>query len=150
MSLSRRTFALLLALTPGVGGRFLIRILTRNDLLGRSPEEFLSLSAETYIEEYGLTKRAAESFAADREGHLKSVLSTEQRLSGFGVSLVTSADAHYPALVDEMDPDPPAALFLYGNARLLDSRTFSVLSSRDARPADLDLIERYVFFAAIG
>jgi DNA processing protein len=48
MSLPRRTFALLLAMTPGIGGRSLMRVLARNDLLNRSPEDFLAMSAETY------------------------------------------------------------------------------------------------------
>ncbi|AIE87720.1 DNA-processing protein DprA [Fimbriimonas ginsengisoli] len=142
MTLPRRTFALLLAMTPGMGGRSVTRVLARNELLGRSPEEFLALSPEAYREEYRLSKRAAENLARDRSGLIKSTLETEQRLNGLGVSLVTSADAHYPTLVEEMDPDPPGVLFLYGNARLLESRTFCVLSSRNARPADLEMIER--------
>jgi len=142
MNLSRRTFSFLLAMTPGLGGRSLIRVLTRNDLLSRSPEEFLALSPETYLEEYKLTKRAAEALSGDRTAYLKSIFEMERRLNGLGVSLVTSADAHYPELVDAMDPEPPAALFLYGNARLLDGRTFCVLSSRNSRPADLDQIEQ--------
>jgi len=129
-------------MTPGIGGRTVVRVLTRNDLLSRTPEEFLALSPEAYREEYRLTAKSIAALTGDRLAFLRSILVIEQRLAAFGVSLVTSADAHYPALIEEMDPDPPGALFLYGNMRLLDANTFSVLSSRNARSADLDLIER--------
>lgn len=142
MSLPRRSFALLLALTPGFGGRSVTRVLARNELLGRTPEEFLRLSPEAWREEYRLTKRAVEALSGDTKAHLARVGDMEKRLGGLGVSLVTAADAHYPAMVEEMDPDPPGVLFLYGNARLLEARTFSVLASRGTMPADLELIER--------
>jgi DNA processing protein len=125
-----------------MGGRSVTRVLARNELLGRSPEEFLDLSPEAYREEYRLSKRAVENLAGGSATLTESVREVERRLNGLGVTLVTSADAHYPALVEEMDPDPPGVLFLYGNGRLLESRTFCVLSSRNARPADLDLIEK--------
>ncbi len=109
VSLPQRTFALLLAMTPGIGGRSVVRVLARNTILGRSPEEFLSLSPEVYREEYRLTQRAASALAEDREGRQRTVGETEKRLSGLGVTLVTAADAHYPTLIEEMDPDPPGS-----------------------------------------
>lgn len=131
-------------MTPGVGGRTVTRVLARNELLSRSAEEFLSLDPTVWREEYRFTKRAVESLSADTEAHVGRVLDTEKRLVGLGVCLVTAADAHYPALIEEMDPDPPGVLFIYGNHKLLDARTFAVLASRNTRPADLDLIERLV------
>jgi DNA processing protein len=129
-------------MTPEIGGRTLTRVLARNDLLGRSPDEFLDLSPAAYREEYRLKPKSVEAMTLDRRTYLKSMLSLEERLNGLGVTLVTSSDAHYPALIEEIDPDPPGMLFLYGNLRLLEGRTFCVMSSRNARPADLDLIER--------
>jgi len=140
--LSPRSFSLLLAMTPGIGGRSVTRVLTRNGLLNRTPEEFLGLSAEAYREEYKLTAKAATELAYNGIEQLKRAEETEKRLNGLGVMLVTSSDANYPALVEEMDPDPPGVLFLYGNQRLLEGKTFSVLSSRNARAADLELIEK--------
>lgn len=135
-----RTFALHLAMTPGIGGKSVTRILTRNNLLGRTPEEFLTLSPEALREEYKLSARAATSLG------LRSMRETEElekRLAGLGVTLVTAADAHYPNRIEEMDSDPPGVLFLYGNTKLLTAaRTFCVLSSRNSFPADLDLIEK--------
>jgi DNA processing protein len=140
--MSPRTFSLHLAMTRGMGGRSVTRVLTRNGLLNRSPEEFLRLSSEAYREEYKLTAKAATELAYGGPEQVKQTEALEKRLGGLGVMLVTAADANYPALVEEMDPDPPGVLFLYGNQRLLEGKTFSVLSSRNARPADLEKIEQ--------
>jgi len=142
--MSPRTFSLHLAMTPGIGSRGVTRVLTRNGLLNRSPEEFLSLSSDAYREEYRLTKKAATQLAYGGKEQMQRTFELEKRLGGLGVMLVTSADANYPALVEEMDPDPPGVIFLYGNQRLLEGKTFAVMSSRNARPADLDHIERLV------
>ena len=140
--MSPRTFSLLLAMTPGMGGRSVTRVLTRNGLLDRTPDEFLGLSSEAYREEYRLTAKAATHLAYDGKAQVEKTQALEKRLGGLGVTLVTAADANYPSIVEEMDPDPPGVLFLYGNQRLLEGKTFSVLSSRNAPPADLDLIEK--------
>lgn len=134
-----RTFALHLAMTPGIGGKSVTRILTRNQLLGRSPEEFLRLSPEAYREEYKLTAKAATSIGLRP---LSETQELERRLNGLGVTLVTAADAHYPSRIEQMDTDPPGVLFLYGNTKLLEANTFTVLSSRNSFPADLNQIEK--------
>jgi len=126
-------------MTPGIGGKSVTRILTRNNLLGRSPEEFLALSPEAHREEYRLSAKAATSVGMRS---FKETETLEKRLGGLGVTLVTAADAHYPVRVEQMDPDPPGVLFLYGNTKLLESKTFCVLSSRNSFPADLDLVEK--------
>jgi DNA processing protein len=140
--IDRRTFALLLAMTPGIGGRTVLRVLTRNDLLGRDPREFLALSPEALKEEYRLSAKSIQGLSGDRVELLKNLQTLEARLSGLGVTLVTAADAHYPSLIEEMDPNPPGVLFLYGNLKLLEAQTFGVLGSRNTLPADLELIER--------
>lgn len=139
--MSPRTFALHLAMTPGMGGRSVTRVLTRNELLARSPEEFLALSPEALREEYRLAAKAATHLTGGGPKALGQTEALERRLGGLGVTLVTTADARYPALVEEMDPDPPGVLFLYGNQRLLERPTFAVLASRQALPASLDQIE---------
>lgn len=141
MSLARRTFALHLAMTPGIGGRTVTRVLARNELVGRTPEEFLKLAPEAWKEEYRISSKSGTALK-DAKHSLKSTKELEERLAGLGVTLVTAADAHYPSLVEEFDPDPPGVLFLYGNTRLLETKTFCVLSSRKSRPAELDLIEK--------
>lgn len=142
MKLSDRTFALLLAMTPGLGGKSVTRILTRNRLLDRAPEEFLGLSAEALREEYRLSAKSSEALATQGLRKVDEVKAEEAHLDGLGVRLLTAVDAGYPKLVEEMDPEPPGLLFLYGNMALLQARTFAVLSSRGALPRDLDRIEQ--------
>ncbi|MFY9234758.1 MAG: DNA-processing protein DprA [Fimbriimonadaceae bacterium] len=132
----------MLAMTPGVGGKTVTRVLARNDLLGRTPEEFLRLSPEALKEEYKLGAKPAETIGGLGKRLAESTKELEARLDKLGVTLVTAADVHYPAVVEEMDADPPGVLFLYGNNRLLEARTFCVLSSRNSPPAALDQIEK--------
>ncbi|MCW5941745.1 MAG: DNA-processing protein DprA [Fimbriimonadaceae bacterium] len=144
MSLSRRNLAVLLALTPGVGGKTVVRVLARNDLLSRTPDDFLALSEETLREEYRLNAKAARALAGSTPASVQEIRDTERRMDELGVTLVTAADAHFPSRIEAMDPDPPGILFLYGNRRLLDAATFCVLSSRNTSLAGLDEIERLV------
>jgi len=141
MSVPRRSFALALALQPGIGGRTVSRILARNDLLGVTPEEFLGLSAEALREEYRLPRAVAERLAAKGRAILDESWEMEQTLDRRGVSWVCLADVHYPRPIEAFDPDPPGALFLYGNARLLSVPTFAVMASRGGGPRTLDRIE---------
>lgn len=142
MSTSRRTLSLALALTPGIGGKSITRILTRNDLLGRSQADFMRLGQEALQEEYRLTNRASQLWAAQGKQKLDEAKKVEDRLEPLGVSMVTAADAHYPRRIELMDPDPPGFLFFYGNVRLLEADTKCVLSSRDTSRAGLDAIEK--------
>jgi DNA processing protein len=111
-------------------------------LLDRAPDEFLNLAPEALIEEYGIRSAVAARIVDKATESTEAARELEDRLTRLGVTLVTAADAHYPQLIDEMDPEAPAALFLYGNQKLLTSRTFSVLSSRNTSPAGLDQIEK--------
>jgi len=128
----RRTLTLALALTPGIGGKTVTRTLTRNDLLGRTNDEFLKLGVETLREEYKFTSKAAAAWHDSPRTWIAEAESLLARLDPFGVSLVTAADAHYPRRIEAIDPDPPGVLYLYGNTALLEARTFSVLLSRGA------------------
>lgn len=140
--MTRREFALSLALTPGVGGKTVQRVLSRMDMHDRSPEEFLTLSPEALREEYGVAARVAERIAAGGRSHADGVREMQDRVTRLGVVLVSAADAHYPTLIEEFDENAPGALFLYGNHKLLQAKTFSVLSSRNTSPAGLDQIEK--------
>lgn len=137
-----RRFALNLALTPGVGGRTLVRVLSRIELLGQSPDEFLKLSEEDMRESYGLIARVAKTICQQRGAWPTKETETELRLAARNVQLVTAIDAHFPARIDAFDPNGPAVLFLYGNSKLLERPTFCVLSSRKTTRKGLDLIEK--------
>jgi predicted Rossmann fold nucleotide-binding protein DprA/Smf involved in DNA uptake len=138
---SRRRLGLILSLAPGVGGKSLVRILARLDLLGLSPDEFLKLSEASLIEEFGLRPASAAALAARLPGLQEACREVEERLDALGVTLVTAADASYPERLESFSSKSPPALFLYGNARLLRNRTFCVLSSRRTSLAGLDQIE---------
>lgn len=138
--MSPRSFALLLAMTSGIGGRTVARVVARNALLARSPEEFLALSPQVWQEDYRMSAKAAAALTLRISDARKEIEALERRLNERAVSWVTAADAHYPQALEAFDPDPPGVLFLHGNHRLLDRKTFCVLSSRNASPAQLELI----------
>jgi DNA processing protein len=128
-------------MTPGIGGATLIRIVTRNQVLGRTPDQFIRLSPAVWKEEYDLRARPATALLQSLDQH-QTVLDLEHRLDALGVRWVTMADASYPKRVETMDPDAPGILFQYGNFRLLERETFCVLSSRKASPSVLEEMER--------
>lgn len=137
-------------MTAGIGGRSVTRVVTRLGLIGMQPEAFLKLSPEAWKEEFRLTKRGCESLASAGEGGLAATALLQRRLDGLGVSWVTAADAHYPSLVEQLDPDPPGVLFLYGNLKLMEAKTFAVMSSRGTLPKDLERIERLAEEGVLG
>ena len=141
MSIPRRTFILMLAMTPGIGGRSVVKILARNDLLSRTTEEFLRLSFEAYVEEYRISRKAAAYLVQHRETLQKDIEPLEKRLEKLGVRLTVITEADYPELLEQFDANPPAMVFLYGNIKLLAAKTFSVLSSRNATEQELLDIE---------
>lgn len=128
-------------MTPGIGGKSVVKILTRLELRSMPPEDFFQLSVEVLQEEFNLTARQALSLSKASE-YRSSLNSQVDELVRLGVTWVTLVDAHYPSLIEEFDPDPPGVLFLFGNTRLVDGRTFSVLSSRNTTIAGLDQISQ--------
>lgn len=133
---------MLLALTPGIGGRTLVRILARSDLMGQSPYEFFALSPEALREDYGLPTKLADRISGSMDRLTEELSAFEEKLESLGVHLVTAADAHFPARLEGIDIDPPPALFMYGNQKLIESKTFCILSSRSTPPKALDKIEK--------
>jgi len=125
-----------------VGGKTVTRTLIRNDALDRSPEEFLSLGEEALREEYAFTARAAAAWDKAKQALVKRAEDEHARLDAFGVRLVTPADAHYPRGVEEMDPDAPGLLYLYGNLDLLRLTTACVVASRGAPFDAMEMVER--------
>ncbi len=138
---SRRQVTLALALTPGIGGRTITRVLTRIDLMGHSIKEFLACPPELLTTRYRMPRTAASRWSDCRKELLEDAQIVQDRLDPLGVTLVTAADAHYPRQVELFDPDPPGVLFLYGAQKLLDSQTFCVLSSRGSSDMALQEME---------
>lgn len=127
---SRRTLTLALALTPGIGGKTITRILTRNDLIGCPIHKFLQLSSEALREDYRIKPGPALAWAEGWKDRISEAERLQEKLDPLKVSLVSAADAHYPRLIEALDPDPPGVLYLYGNTKLLEGRTFCTVSSR--------------------
>ena len=150
MDVSNRFFALHLAMTPGVGGKTITRVLTRNHLLGRDPAGFFGLSQESLVEEYRLKTSVAARLSKPSASELDLTLKLQDRLDKLGVTLVTSSDGHFPQRIEAFDPDPPGLLFLYGNTNLLAGKTFCVLSSRNSPPAALSQIEKLTEQGVLG
>lgn len=140
--MNRRSLTLALAQCPGVGSKTIVRIHTRNDLYGRSPDEFLAFPEAVLVEEYKLGPRAAQAWTAGKRRFVQEAAEIETGLNAGGVQWVTLADAHYPAAVEQMVADAPGVLFLYGNDKLLRADTACVLASRDATPEALAEVER--------
>ena len=141
MGIELRTFALMLCLTDQIGGKTVSKVLLRNSLLNRTPEEFLQISPEVMIEEYKIKPQSAQKLTNDPSRSLEKARQAEAEFDRLGIQLVTANDIHYPQRIEAMDPSPPTLLFLYGNKSLLQSKTFSVLASRGASPAALNQIE---------
>jgi DNA processing protein len=138
---STRLLTLALALTKGIGAKTLIRIHTRNELLGRSPGEFLRLTPESLREEYGLTMPTAVRWKEATNASLAAANELLGRMDELNVTFATALDAHYPPLLEQFAKDPPGLIFFHGNTNLLQQRTFCVMASRKAPRAALEIIE---------
>lgn len=138
---NRRTLTLSLALTPGIGAKILGRILSRNDLLSRAPEDFLIMNEEVLKEEYKIPNKTSQNWVNNRQQLLRQAQELEERLDQYNVHCITSADAHYPKRIEEMFPNPPTILYAHGNIDLLDRQLFSIMSSRNSKPIALNMIE---------
>lgn len=148
MNWPRSTFILHLSRAPGLGGKTLLRVLARNDLLGRTSVEFLSLSKANLIEEYGLREKAADWISGRK--FERATFELKDKLDKLGVFLAASTDAHFPVRIEQFDPNPPPLIYLYGNGNLLKTKTFSVLASRGAPPAVRIAIEQWTESAVLA
>lgn len=139
--MNRRTLLLALSLTPGIGSKTISRTLSRNELLGTRPQEFLELGEMALRDAYGWNAKQAGNWLSSRDNTIDQAQGYEDRLDRCGVDVVCTLDARYPTLVEAFDPDPPGVLFLYGNAKLTQAPTFAVMASRKAPPSALDSVE---------
>lgn len=146
----RRTLALALALTPGIGGKTVSRTLARMDLLGTSIREFLGCGELALKEEFRFTAGQAIRWMSLKTDQLSAASELEKELDARGILMLTAADAGYPTMLEEFSSDPPGVLFLAGNHRLLAAATFTVLSSRSSSPNALEMIESLVSEAVLN
>jgi DNA processing protein len=117
-----------LSLVPGLGGQRLRSLLSTFGL----PNQVLNATRSQ------LGRVVPEALAAsilERKSG-SDVEKTLQWAARAGHQLVTLADAEYPKPLLEI-PDPPALLYVAGNANLLSSRALSIVGSRNGTPQGL-------------
>lgn len=135
-------FELALSLAPKVGSELFRKIVSKQTQHGLDSRACLEMDASALTSELGMPAATAEAFA-DRTSSMYADLDRFKRQVGAKpVRLVTTASAIYPQRLVDFCKSPPAFLFLYGNVRLLKSKTFSVLCSRNPSADDLAAVER--------
>ncbi len=142
MPIHRRTLALSLALTTGIGAKTITRIFTRNDLIKRTPDEFFELSEDVLKEEYRFNSKIASHWIKSRKTLFEQAVVYQEKFDQMGVHMITAVDAHYPRSIEQMNPNPPGVLFLHGNIKLLETKLFAIMSSRKSSPAAFRQIEK--------
>lgn len=130
-AVSPTQFLLLLHSVPQIGEKALARLLRLHSQNRLSPEEFLSLEAQTLIERYELQAVAAEYLSENRSALLlqSSELARTLRLSE--IQLLSIESASYPKALERYDDAPPPLIYIRGNQSLL-----ALCSPEIAEPAD--------------
>lgn len=142
VEIGKRTLNLALYLCAGIAGKTLSRMVVRNETMGVSQREFFAMGEAALREEYGLPMKTALAWLSGRERHIEEAKVLEEKLDRFGVGMMSASDAHYPELLEQFDADPPGVLFYFGNHKLLNTKTFSILSSRKSSPSALNHVEQ--------
>ncbi|MHB8916047.1 MAG: DNA-processing protein DprA [Thiobacillus sp.] len=114
-----------LSLTPGIGDRTLTQLVTAFG----SPEAVLA-SGRNALTAY-LTTKQIEALLAGPD--IALLAQTEEWLAQEGHSLMTLADADYPAYLREI-ADPPPLLYCLGRRELLNRPCLGIVGSRNATP----------------
>lgn len=125
---------LALALVPGVGTAYFIRLLARF----RTPRRVLKASPRELEEVVGpsLARRIREY------GDAADVAGQERRMAACGASLLTLEDAGYPPRLAEIY-DPPLLLFVRGELRDEDETAVAVVGTRQASPYGVRMAEKF-------
>lgn len=141
MSVSRRTVVIALDHCPGLGGVLIARTLARMDFQGWSADDLTALPPDTLIAEFRWPEPSAMLWLEHQKEWIESAETFSRKLDQHGISLLSAADAAFPAQIEQFDAEGPGLLYLYGNTKLIEATTFTVMSSRKSPPGALDLIE---------
>jgi DNA processing protein len=133
-SFEERHAWLALALTPGVGPRRLLRAVERCGCAAR----ILHLSL-TELESLQLPAQAAQFIASGEAGHAAD--QELEKLAGTGATLLTWHDEAYPIRLREIY-DPPALLWVRGDAGLLSRPALAVVGTRHPTPYGSGMAEK--------
>jgi DNA processing protein len=133
-SFEERHAWLALALTPGVGPRRLLRAVERCGCAAR----VLHLSL-TELEGLQLPAQSAQFIASGEAGHAADL--ELEKLAATGATLLTWHDEAYPVRLREIY-DPPALLWVRGEAALLSRSSIAVVGTRHPTPYGSGMAER--------
>ncbi|NJN39997.1 MAG: DNA-protecting protein DprA [Gammaproteobacteria bacterium] len=123
-----------LTLVPGLGGQGLRKLLATHGL----PQHVLAAGRRALAAQVG-------EDLADRILEIPDRVLLERTFEWAaqpGCSIVSLADAGYPAALLEI-PDPPALLYVRGDAALLARRCLAIVGSRNATPQGVTNAERF-------
>ena len=133
-ALTRKLQWLALLLTPGVGAGRARKLVEHFGEIGR-----IFAASLTELEAFGLPAVAAQGIGLGKSLELASEEYDHAR--EFGASLLVPGDAEYPKRLLEIY-DPPLALYLKGNAEVLDKSGVSVIGTRHPTPYGVSMAER--------
>jgi len=133
-ALTRKLQWLGLLLTPGVGAGRARKLVEHFGELGR-----LFAASLTELEAFGLPAAAAQSIALGKSLELASEEYDHAR--EMGASVVVPGDAQYPKRLLEIY-DPPLALYVKGDAEVIDQPGISVVGTRHPTPYGVSMAER--------
>jgi DNA processing protein len=134
VSFEERHAWLALALTPGIGPRRLLRAIERCGSAARVVHLPL-----TELEGLELPAESAQFIASGEAAHAAD--QELEKLAGTGASLLTYHDQAYPERLREIY-DPPALLWVRGEAQLLSKPCLAVVGTRHPTPYGTGMAEK--------
>lgn len=114
---------------PGVGNGTLAAVLRAMAVQHVHTEDFLRLSEDELQCRLHIHAEQARCLAAGLRPRASHVSDLPERLKRTGVSVLTSLDAAYPPALLQWMADPPAVLYLSGDAALLKRPLIAVANS---------------------
>lgn len=130
-----------LTLAPEVGSGRFGSIVAEIRKHGLGPADVAGLDLPG-LRALGFPDRAAGEWGKDDSGLSESWAKYCGLTRGKEVRLVSTSSVLYPEKLTSFFENPPTFFYAYGNLRLLQSSSFTVLCSRSPSPADLEAIER--------
>ena len=133
-ALTRKLQWLALLLTPGVGAGRGRKLLEHFSEVGR-----VFSASLTELEAAGLPAAAAQGIGSGKS--LEVAAEEYDHARELGATVIVPGDAEYPKRLLEIY-DPPLALYLKGNAEVIDGKGISVVGTRRPSPYGISMAER--------
>jgi len=133
-ALNRKLQWLALSLTPGIGAGRGRKLVERFGGIDR-----LHIASLTELEACGLPAAAAQSIALGKS--LELAATEYDRAREVGASVIVPGDAEFPKQLLEIY-DPPLAIYLKGNAEVIEKPGIAVVGTRHPTPYGIGMAER--------